>query len=250
MEIDQLERHINNVQNFYKMSQPEQIDYIAYFLTAQDRAKTITSTEIDNLLELLDMRKYARLSAYLSENSTNKSGKYVKKDKGYRLEKTVFDEIDKKIKNTPERVEVTKSLQELSELITDPIEINFLSEALNCYQIQANRAAVVMTWNLTFWHLKKYIFEKKLTEFNLVLKKAALKELTEVIKPDDFDKLKESKIIELTASANIISGNIKKILNDKLDTRNIYAHPSSVTLSGHKATEYMLELIKEIILKY
>lgn len=252
MKITELEKLLRKIPNFASLDKPEQVDYLAYFLTIEDRESSVTSNDIEQIMDMLNLRKYERLSAYLSENTTKKTGKYVKKSKGYRLEKITFDEIDNRIKNTPEQVVVDKKLQELTESITDPIEKDFIEEVLNCYRMQANRSAVVMCWNLTIWHLKKHIFEgnTRLDDFNEALKKAPVRNISEISKMDDFDELKEGKFIELAESANIISKDVKKILLNKLDTRNTYAHPTSVRLSGHKTTEFIQDLMTNLLLKY
>jgi hypothetical protein len=45
---------------------------------------------------------------------------------------------------------------------------------------------------------------------------------------DDFQELKQSQVLQVCKSANIISGSIHKILKEKLERRNIAAHPSGV----------------------
>jgi hypothetical protein len=67
---------------------------------------------------------------------------------------------------------------------------------------------------------------------------------------DDFSEISESKQIELTKSAGIISNDVRKILNEKLGIRNSAAHPSGITFSEHKATEFALDLIGNVLLKY
>ena len=67
---------------------------------------------------------------------------------------------------------------------------------------------------------------------------------------DDFSELKESKFIELMRSEKIISNDIRKILDEKLGIRNSASHPSPITIEGHKATEFILDLVENVILKY
>jgi hypothetical protein len=67
---------------------------------------------------------------------------------------------------------------------------------------------------------------------------------------DDFSELPESKFIELMRSANIISNDVRKILDEKLGTRNSVAHPSGIIFTGHKTTEFALDIINNILFKY
>jgi hypothetical protein len=43
---------------------------------------------------------------------------------------------------------------------------------------------------------------------------------------------------------------VRKILLEKLGTRNTAAHPAPVHVDGHKATELVSDLLKNVILKY
>ena len=66
---------------------------------------------------------------------------------------------------------------------------------------------------------------------------------------DDFADLKESEVIEICNSANIITKDVHKILAEKLGRRNSAAHPSSVTIGQLQAEEFIDDLIKNVVLK-
>ena len=76
------------------------------------------------------------------------------------------------------------------------------------------------------------------------------KKVTLISQLDDFSVLTEDKFILLMRSANIISNDVRKILDEKLGTRNSAAHPSGVAITGHKATEFVLDLVQNVLLKY
>jgi len=126
----------------------------------------------------------------------------------------------------------------------------FLIEAINCYRVEAYRATIVLLWILAIDHLQSYIFGRKFNEFNSALAKNPDKKISKIINYDDFGELKESRFIELAKSAGIISNDIRKILDEKLGIRNSAAHPSGITFTGHKATEFALDLISNILLKF
>ncbi len=150
----------------------------------------------------------------------------------------------------PERTQVTKKLSDLVQKIKDPQERLFLEEAIRCYQVGAYRATVVMLWVLTMDHLQKHILSDHLSEFNKVLATHGDKKMKSIGFYDDFSELKETRVIELIRNAGIISNDVRKILDEKLGIRNSAGHPSGVTISGHKTTEFALDLIENVLLKY
>jgi hypothetical protein len=99
-------------------------------------------------------------------------------------------------------------------------------------------------------HLQKYIFNNKLSEFNSAFKLNPDKKLRQIKIYDDFSELKESKIIEIAKSAGVISNDIRKILDTKLGIRNSAGHPSSISISENKVSEFIIDLLDNVVLKY
>ena len=62
------------------------------------------------------------------------------------------------------------------------------------------------------------------------------------------DELKELQVIEICNSANLINSNIFKILKEKLDKRNIAAHPSTVVVVQSQADDVVTDLINNVVL--
>lgn len=237
--------------DFSQWVSTKQVDYIAYFLITDAGQASVTANNIHDAFDALDLKPYKRTSAYLSENASSRAGKYVKvKVGGYRLVQGKFNEIDKLVKQEPVKVAVDTKLTDLIDKVADGSEKDFLLEASNCYRIEAYRAFIILVWIVTLDHMQKYIFANKLTEFNAAIAKSVDKKLKPMVNYDDFSDLKEVKFIELARSAGIISNDVRKIMDEKLGIRNSAAHPSGIKLSGHKATEYALDLIDNVLLKY
>lgn len=245
-----LEAFISLFDNFSSWDVRKQVDYICYFLTSISGKKGVSPKEIQECFTQLSLKDYSRLPQYLSENTRDSKGKYVRIDEGYRLERRTFDEINMAVKNEPVKIQVSKQLEELISKINDSNEKSFLIEAINCYRVESYRATIVLIWILTIDHLQNYIFGNKLNDFNEALSKNPDKKISKVISYDDFGDLKESKFIELTRSAGIISNDVRKILDEKLGIRNSAAHPSAITFTEHKTTEFILDLINNVVLKY
>ncbi len=245
-----LEEFVSKLNNFASWEDKKKIDFLAFFHTFKDSSHVFTATDIEQSLAVLDIRPYSRTAAYLSEEAKSKTGKYLKQKKGYRLERKKFDEIKRQIENEPKMFEVSQQLVDLIPKVTDTQEQSFLIEAINCYKVEAYRAAIVMVWTLTIDHLQKYVFGNKLTEFNDSISRDSDKKLQHVIQYDDFSGFKEVKLIELMRSSNSISNDVRKILDEKLGIRNSAGHPSGIIVLGHKATEFIGDLIVNVLLKY
>jgi len=142
-------------------------------------------------------------------------------------------------------------LEELPRKLTIPVERIFLEEALVCFRSQSYRAAIVMTWNLAFNHLREFVLTRHLIAFNAQFPKVFPKKRlgTGVSTAEDFDELKESEVLVICRGANIISGNLFKILDEKLARRNIAAHPSTVVISQLQAEDFISDLVTNVVLR-
>ena len=175
---------------------------------------------------------------------------FIKSKNGYCLEKNTLDSIQKKYGERENKIIVENVLKNLPNLIPDINEKDFFNEALICFRNSAFRASIVMTWNLSFSHFCNWVFNHNLASFNIQLVKSFPKaEISSITKLDDFSILKESQIIQVAKSANIISNDISKILTDKLNKRNSAAHPSSITILQYQAEDFITDLINNVVIK-
>lgn len=251
MNKDSLEQFIDRFDGFSNWDGRKQVDYLAYFLIAEKGFDSFTVKQIRDCFHCLLLKEYSRIPAYLSENANRPhGGRYIKAEEGYHLERGTYDEIKKQVQNEPKKIQVSQQLTGLVAKIRDSQEQSFLIEAINCYRIEAYRATIILVWILAIDHLQKYIFGKKLDDFNKALVKNPDKKIKKIINYDDFSELSELKFIELMRAANIISNDVRKILDEKLGIRNSAAHPSGIIFEGHKTTEFALDIINNILLKY
>lgn len=229
----------------------KQVDYIAYYLLTTQSADNVTAKTISETTHSIDLKPHGRLPQYLSESVNGKQASYVKAaGGGYRLEHGKLQAIAKEVNNEPTKISVSSQLTDLVAKVGNPVEASFLQEAINCHRVKAHRAAIILVWIVAMYHLQNYIFANKLAEFNVALAKNPEKKMNKITVFDDFSEIGESKQIELTKSAGIISSDVRKILDEKLGVRNSAAHPSGITFSEHKATEFALDLISNVLLKY
>ncbi len=187
-----------------------------------------------------------------SKKNSNKRPKYIKIKEGYQLERNHQLEIQKSLHDGPAKLETSYLLRSILSKLTDNNEQLFLQEAIECYEIWAKRASIVLVWILTIHHMYNYIYSNELSAFNTVLAKNTDKriKIIAISKIDDFNEIPEGKFIDFMRSAKIISNDVKKILETKLGIRNTSSHPSRITISEVKTNDLIIDLIDNVVIKY
>lgn len=253
---DALEAFLPQIPDLSTKTSADLIGYFVYFLTVIGGKSSARPADVDECFTLARLPKYSNVSAYLSRRSAKTRGKpaprFLKSTLGYQLERNAQLELQKTLHSGPARIETSHVMRRLLPKLTTPQEQAFLQEAIDCYEIGARRAAIVMTWLLTVNHLYSYVLKHKLTDFNVALAKNTDKriKLTAVSTIDDFSEIPEGKFIEFCRSGKVISNDVRKILDAKLGIRNTSAHPSAVTVSDVKTTDFIIDLVDNVILKY
>jgi hypothetical protein len=176
----------------------------------------------------------------------------VKSSGGMKLERAARIDLDKKYGIHNSVVAVSNILKELPRRVRDIDERSFLSEALKCYRAEAYRACIVMTWNLAYSHLLDWIIKDqgRLSTFNSnILKRYPKKINVEISNYSMFlDEFKDYEVIEICKSSGLINSNVAKILRDKIDRRNIAAHPSNVEIVQSQADDVVTDLVHNVVL--
>ena len=252
---DQLDSFLRRIPDIKDLSAANVIGYFVYFLTELQGKTVATPAEVGECFRLADMAPYSNISQYLSRNASNKGGRrslFVRRHQGYRLERTRKEELDKILGRKAVVKETSQTLRKLIPLVTGDSERSFLKEAIDCYEIKAYRAAIVMAWILSLDHLFEFIFTHKLDAFNNALSKIKDKRLKikAISSKDDFSDIPEARFIEIARSAKIISNDVRKILVAKLGIRNSCAHPSGVRVPQLKAAEFIQDLVDNVVTKY
>lgn len=256
-EIDKagLNLFLDSIKGFFDLKSADQIDYFVYYITVEKNHSTTQATAIRECFLKADLSPYSNISQYLINNIRGKERnppKFLRIKDGYQLHRSLKSALEVNIEKKVIKAKVSNDLRELLNLIKNPAENEFLKEAINCFEISAYRASIVMVWNLTIDHLFEYILKNELSNFNAALSKNTDKriKITSVVAKDDFSEIPENKFIEFCRSANIISNDIRKILDTKLGIRNSYAHPSNIKITESKATEFIEDLVNNVIHKY
>lgn len=250
-----LEELVNGISGFSGWTDADKIRFFGWFVHSKRGKDRFAPSDIKNCYEELGFQQPSNISSYLVLMEKRKPKEALRNSRGYALEKRLKDDIERKYGQRPAAIQVDKLLQDLPAKVPNLTERTFLDETIICYRAKAFRAAIVMAWNLAYDHLCRYVLNYKLAEFNTqypisFAKLHAKATMTAVGNMDDFGELKESQVIQICKSANIITADVKRILDEKLGKRNTYAHPSSITVSPQTAEEFIIDLVNNIVLKY
>lgn len=245
-------RFYNSISDVRELPQVRLIEMFVYHLTVELGAELATAKEINACFEACDLLPPANTSARLSAGAKRKPPTYIKNPKGFKLQRHARESAAKQLGAETIVTETSSMLRNLEGLIANPNTKEFLSEALDCFEVGANRGTIVLTWLLTVDHLQSYILKHKLNEFNAVLssntdKRVKIDKINEI---DDFNEIPEGKFIEFCRIAKIISNDVRKILDQKLQTRNSSAHPSGVKIGKAKVIDFVQDLVANILVKY
>ena len=124
-------------------------------------------------------------------------------------------------------------------------------EGLGCFRCKRYRAAMVMAWNVVYDHLIAVVTANHLSAFNArhptIFTGRQAKDV--VTNRDDFQKWKESEVIQICYAANLIGKEVNKVLVDSLNKRNSAAHPSGSQFNKLQAEAYVSDLINNAMLK-
>lgn len=247
-----LQELIQNVPGFHGWGHSEKIKLFGWYLHTSKNQERFNQENLRACYDELHLEKPTGVSPYLKSLTDKKRKEVLHDSRGYYLCGQAREIYQSKYGQRAITVQVHKLLNELTGKVTDEAERLFLSEALLCLKNKAYRAAIVMTWNLAFDHLEDWILANHVADFNarIHIRYPRKPATIAIIKKADFgDFFKEVEVIEICNSANIITGDLKKILDEKLAHRNLAAHPSLVEITQLQAEDFITDLVNNVVLK-
>lgn len=246
----ELEALIRQIDGFAGWKHAQKIRFFGWFLQSVKGQSTFTAAEIRQCFLDLNLDQPSGFSPFIKSMTQKKPREMLRVGDRYCLERRLVEELDGKYGRRPTAVAVDKLLTELPTRLPNLAERTYLDETLICFRNKAFRASIVMTWNLAYDHLCEWILSKHLPEFNTRLPIRYPKaDISSVAKRDDFSELKESQVLEVCRSGGVTSDAVHKILKEKLDRRNMAAHPSGVAFLQPTAEEYIRDLVENVVLK-
>jgi hypothetical protein len=251
LDIPALEAYIEGIVGFDELEASQKIPFFAHFVLEYTEQDYFTPADVNACFSVLHIKPYSNIPAFVSKKAKGKKQIFVTKSHGYKIERKLLKEIQSKIP-TSTSIQATKSC--LREHVNEGLpEFSkaFLEEAISCFEYKLYRSSVVMVWLFAIDHMFEYIIRYKLTEFNSAYAKdSANKKSLQIKDKDDFSEIGEKKIIELCRAANIISNDVRKILEQKLDIRNTYAHPANIKITETKCSDFITDLLDNVVSKY
>jgi hypothetical protein len=245
-EKESLQKLTLRLPDFESWPAAKQLPIIAWFLYRFCQKEVFCGADIQRCYWHLDMRQPAALPLIVSKCDAliTVDGPF-----SYKLHWRIRDKFDKELLLSSQQIQIHQLLKDLPTKISITEEKTFLEETLKCYSYGANRAAVVMCWNLAFSHLCNFILKdtSRLTLFNQALRTQFPKKHT-INAYSDFSRLQESEILDLCNASNVINKNVYKKLKGKLDDRNIAAHPSGIIFTKLDVEHYISDLINNVVL--
>jgi hypothetical protein len=244
---------VSQISNFSARTHSEKIKIFGWYLRTHRKKERFTLAEVRGCYDALDLL----LSPNMSTEFTRlvEKRELLKNAQGYSLERRVSEQLTAQYGEHETTIAVTKLLAELPGKIADDAERTFLQEALTCYRHRAMRAAIVMSWNLAYDHLVRWVLKdpKRLTDFNANIPGrigATRAAKVTIVEREDFEKLTEKEVIDICGSAGLFSShNIKQILETQLTKRNMAAHPSLVEIGPAQADDAITSLVNNVVLK-
>jgi hypothetical protein len=249
---DGVRRFFNAIDGAARLKDADLIDLFIYYLTAEAGESAATATAVVECFRACDLTPPNSTSVYLSRGLKSAPQKFVKVAGGYKLQHHYRESVSKKLGADRIVVQTSVELRRLESRLAEGAAKEFLKETIDCFEAGANRATIVMCWILAMDHLFELVLQKHLLPFNNELGKVNDRrvKVSMVVARDDFGEIPEVKFVELLRAAGIISNDVRKILDQKLGTRNSCAHPSGISIKGSKVIDFVEDLVDNVILKY
>jgi hypothetical protein len=243
-------RFYSSIEGVEKLHDKDLVGLFAYYLTVQAAESFASTKAIDSCFVSCDLTPPARTAAYLSEGV--REGRLIKAERGYKLQRHYREDLSKILGKERAVVQTSLELRNLEGRLKAGPAKDFLKETIDCFEVGANRATIVMCWILALDHLIEYSFLHHLPAFNAVLAANTDKrvKVTSIVNRGDFGDIPEAKLIEMLRSARVIDNDVRKILEQKLGTRNTYAHPSTTTIARSKVIDFVEDLVNNVVLNY
>lgn len=140
---------------------------------------------------------------------------------------------------------VASSVRQYLRKITDENTKRFLEEAIECYEQNHYRAAVVLSWAGAVSALQQHVMQHHLVNFNIEAK-SRLPAWKTAKTPDDLSLMKDTEFLTVLEKISVIGKNVKKELGNCLDLRNACGHPSSLQLGPARVLAHLELLILNV----
>jgi hypothetical protein len=224
-------------------SDAERIRLLTWHLILHENRDAVSSRDIEAAYRELHLNVPASVSASMRA-MVGKSLRRRGVDR-YVLSRSAIASIEKRFTKGIDAPRAKSALLNLRAAISTREEISYYNEVLACLQADAFRAAIVMTWNLCYFHFIGWLFDKHISSFNNELVKSM--KHAAVTTPEAISYLSEDLVLTTARKSRVVSNSLHKVLKEKLDRRNAVAHPSTMVIHRETAEEYVIDLVSNAI---
>lgn len=245
--MNRLLSFVERINGFHERPAVFKIEVFSWYLHKVKGQDFVAASDLLPCFDVVHLQRPSNIYSQLNALCEKRPARLLKEKRGYRLSAISRGEMQTLLPLRDSTADTTSMLSALAPLLHNTAQRSFLTETMTCYGNGAYRAAVVMAWNLAYSHICDQIFQNTLDDFNAQLAKV-LPKSNAINKRSDFDDFKESKVIEIGRGAGILSATTTKILREKLDKRNIAAHPTMTNVGAITAEEVIHDLVRNILL--
>jgi hypothetical protein len=144
----------------------------------------------------------------------------------------------------------SRSLRNHADSVGDGLTKSFVIEAIECFEAEQYRAAVVFSWAGAVALLHSHVFSVRLGDFNAEALRRDSKWRAAKQK-DDLGRMKEHDFLDVCEALGIIGKNVKQILqNECLALRNACGHPNSLVIAENSVAAHIEKLIKNVFVRF
>jgi hypothetical protein len=242
------EDFVNGIPGFLDLEIAEQTQLLLFHHTEESGNPSATAAELNALRTRLKLREHAGLSVFLSRGSNGSSARFIKAKVGYALERKRAKEMEELYLGRRSAKVLARDLRADLSKVSDPNVSSYAEEAVTCFEMGFYRAAIVLSWVTAYAVFRHWLFKNHVAAFNAV--SGTWKEPFVIKKEEDFQDITESKVINASKKAGVISKEQWKTLSGHLDDRNSFAHPTSKVISPAIAEAYLDVILKGILTDY
>lgn len=237
---------VSRIKGFDGKNFTEKVEIFGWYLHENGGKPKFGPVDLVRCFEAAHESKPSNIHSIVHRLSTERPARLLKDSQGYRLSAAVRDQVGKLV-GRKSNTGVSALLTGLLPSVTNKAQQTFLDETITCCNGKAHRAAIVMGWNLAYSHLCDRIFDVHLAAFNANRTKAHPK-LPSIVKRTDFQEYSERQVIDVCRIASVVDKSLYKILQERLDRRNMAAHPSAVVFTSAQAEDLITDLVNNVLL--
>jgi hypothetical protein len=152
-------------------------------------------------------------------------------------------------KISPAAVQVATDLRGLLAKVKDEDTRSFVDEAVQCYELELCRSAVVMSWLAAVHVLKNEVHQKHLAAFNAEAARVDVR-WKAAKTTDDIGRMKEKDFLDRIAAISVIGKNVKEKLQECLNSRNACGHPSTFKVGPNAVASHIEILLLNVLQPY